>query len=253
MARPGKEREGGYCNLTIKGTQLPSNPLTSRRMHLLTQHRVASVRDRNQASSEEHMDSTEPSPTSSVLAEIISAMDALEAAERDRVLTTLATYYGRGHASPADSSIGSQTLSNSVPPFAQEERDPKAFFKEKAPTTDVERIACLAFYLANYRDQPFFKTQDLTKLNTEAAQPRFSNASFAAANAVKAGYLAAGTKGQRQISAFGEEFVTALPDREAAKEVASRLRPKRRPKKRAPNTLKKNAQDPKQAARSSDK
>ena len=198
------------------------------------------------------MESTESRQTSAALAEVISVMDALESTERDRLLTTLMTYYGRRRPSPADPSVVSPSPSTLVPPFGQEDKDPKAFLKEKGPKTDVERIACLAYYLANYRDAPFFKTQDLTKLNTEAAQPRFSNPSFAAANAVKAGYLAAGTKGQRQISAFGEEFVSALPDRDAAKEVANRLRPKRRPKKRAASARKMITQDPKQIPSSTD-
>lgn len=179
------------------------------------------------------MDPTDSRETSAALTNIISAMDALEPPERERVLTTLVAYY-RGSSPPpsAHGLIELETPSTRVPAFGQEDKDPKGFLKEKGPKTDVERIACLAFYLANYRDLPYFKTQDLTKLNTEAAQPKFSNASNSAANAVKMGYLAAGPKGQRQISAFGEEFVTALPDRDAAKEVSSTMRPKRRPRKR---------------------
>ena len=110
---------------------------------------------------EEHMDNTdntESRKTSAVLADIISAMDALEATERDRVLTTLTTYYGLGNTPPAHAfSHHPDTIHSAFPPFGREEKDPKAFFKEKGPKTDVERIACLAFYLANYRDVPFFK------------------------------------------------------------------------------------------------
>src|SRR5438105_12140293 len=49
-----------------------------------------------------------------------------------------------------------------------EDVTPKQFLKMKRPKTDVERIACLAYYLLNARNQPHFKTDDLTKLNTEA-------------------------------------------------------------------------------------
>jgi hypothetical protein len=101
----------------------------------------------------------------------------------------------------------------------------------KQPRTDVERIACLAFYLTYYRDLPHFKTLDLAKLNTEAAQPKFSNTAYAATNALKMGYLAPATKGQRQISAAGEQFVSALPDREAAKLAMLNARPKRSPRR----------------------
>jgi hypothetical protein len=80
---------------------------------------------------------------------------------------------------------------------------------EKQPRTDVERVACLAYYLTHYRDMPHFKTLDLAKLNTEAAQPKFSNAHYASQNALNMGYLAPADKGQRQLSAAGEQFYVA--------------------------------------------
>jgi len=92
---------------------------------------------------------------------------------------------------------------------------------EKQPKTDVERLACLAYYLTHFRELPHFKTIDLSKLNTEAAQPKFSNPAFSARNAVNYGYLAPATKGQKQLSAAGELFVRNLPDREAAKAAMS--------------------------------
>jgi hypothetical protein len=101
---------------------------------------------------------------------------------------------------------------------------PKEFLFQKQPKTDMERIACLAFYLTHFRDTPHFKTLDLGKLNTEAAQIKFSNTAYAAENATKAGYLAPASKGQKQITAWGEQFVTALPDREAALKAISQAR-----------------------------
>src|SRR5207249_5163711 len=108
---------------------------------------------------------------------------------------------------------------------------PKEFLLEKQPRTDVERIACLAFYLTHYRDTPHFKTLDLSKLNTEAAQPKFSNAANSANNAVKRGYIVPSTKGNRQLSAAGERFVNALPDREAARQVMATSQPRRKPRR----------------------
>jgi hypothetical protein len=105
---------------------------------------------------------------------------------------------------------------------------PKDFLLEKEPRTDVERIACLAYYLTHYRSAPHFKTVDLSMLNTEAAQPKFANTAYSSNNAVKMGYLAPSIKGQRQLSAVGERFVRALPDREAAKAALESFR--RRPR-----------------------
>jgi hypothetical protein len=106
---------------------------------------------------------------------------------------------------------------------------PKRFLQEKSPQTDVERIAVLAYYLANYRGMEHFKTADLTALNTEAAQRRLSNAADAASNATKnSGFLADAGKGMRQLTAKGEEAVEALPDREALKAVIARYGNSRR-------------------------
>jgi hypothetical protein len=95
---------------------------------------------------------------------------------------------------------------------------PKEFLAYKAPKTDVERVAVLAYYLTHARAEEHFATKRLNELNTEAAGPRFSNAAYAASNAVKKnGYLTAAPGGKRQITARGEALVNALPDREAAK------------------------------------
>ena len=183
---------------------------------------------------------------SSALTEALAIMDALEESERHRVIKALLTFYnlessptaGRFRMSPSPSPDVAQLWGERELPFKEDTNlDPKEFMKQKKPTSAVERIACLAFYLAKFRDKAFFKTHDLTRLNTEAAQPKFSNASQSTANALKYGYLASGSKGNRQISAFGEEFVNALPDRDAAKEVSKQMRPpvKKKSRKRPPS------------------
>ena len=71
---------------------------------------------------------------------------------------------------------------------------------------------------------PHFKTLEISKLNTEAAQLKFSNAAFSVTNAANAGLLAPAGKGNKQISAIGERVVDALPDREASKAALQTLR-----------------------------
>jgi hypothetical protein len=110
------------------------------------------------------------------------------------------------------------------------ELPPKEFLFQKQPRTDIERIACLAYYLTHYRDTRHFKTIDLSKLNTEAAQIKFSNTAFAVVNATNAGLLASAGKGSKQLSALGERYVDALPDRDAAKEILASMRFRRRRK-----------------------
>ncbi len=111
---------------------------------------------------------------------------------------------------------------------------PKEFLLSKEPQTDVERIACLAYFLTHYRDTPHFKNIDLSELNTEGAQPKFSNVSQAVLNAVRSGYLVSAPSGQKQLSSLGEQFILALPDRETAKAAIERMQ-----KRRSKNSTKK--------------
>jgi len=172
------------------------------------------------------------------LSEVLAILQDLSEDTRNKVLRTVAVFFDspqfaeKHEHTPRASNPAS---SSAFPTFSENRQmSPKAFMTEKNPRTDVERIACLAYYLTHFRETPHFKTVDLSKLNTEAAQPSFSNAALAAANALKTSYLAPATKGQKQLSAAGEMFVNALPDRDAAKQVMvnMRRRKSRRPKRK---------------------
>jgi hypothetical protein len=99
-----------------------------------------------------------------------------------------------------------QASSQPQPSFSEDRTiSPKQFMLEKQPRTDVEKVACLAYYLTHYRDTPHFKTLDISKLNTEAAQIKFANPTVAVNNSEKQNYLVAATKGSKQLSALGEQ------------------------------------------------
>lgn len=177
-----------------------------------------------------------------ILAQVISALKPLESSERTRLLQTVAAFFGESAQSASELATPGRvtehaTAAHHRAPSLSKERleSPKTFVMQKSPRTDVERVAVLGYFLVHHRDTPFFKTVDISRLNTEAAQPKFSNAALAVANAVKTGYLAAGGKGQKQVSGAGERFVEALPDREAAKAAmdSARVRRKRRRKQNA--------------------
>ena len=165
---------------------------------------------------------------------LLETLSKFEDETRRRILRTVATFYGLENISGASgtrvSAIGN--VNSSVGVSADRIVSPKDFLFEKKPQTNVERVTCLAYYLTHYRDQPYFKTVDLSKLNTEAAQPKFANAAYASNDAVKSGLLVQATKGQRQISALGEQFVLALPDRGAGKAVLATHRKRRKPSRK---------------------
>lgn len=170
----------------------------------------------------------ESNTAAQALSTIIALLSRLDDESRARVLKSASTFF-RGNEGEFSAHARTEALpalaSSQRPNFSEgHEPTPKQFLLEKAPQTDVERIACLAYYLTHYRETPHFTTLELAKLNTEAAQPKFSNTAYTATNAANAGYLASATKTQRQISAAGEQFVIALPDRVAAKAIMARIR-----------------------------
>lgn len=171
------------------------------------------------------------------LSQIIELLSRLDDESRTRVLKSVSTFF---HTSvDFDTPVSTRTGATALPPqtsrpaFSDDlSPSPKHFMFEKQPQTDVERVACLAYYLTHFRDTPHFKTLDIAKLNTEAAQPKFSNATYAVNNATNSGYLAGASKSTRQITAAGEQFVMAMPDRAAAKASMSQARKKALSRKR---------------------
>ena len=98
---------------------------------------------------------------------------------------------------------------------------PKEFLKGKQPGKEIERVACLAYFLVHHRSVDSFKAKELQKLNTEARGPAFSNLRVHLNNATKAGYLTTVGGGKKGITSRGEALVEALPNREAVTKALS--------------------------------
>src|SRR5271170_6826488 len=135
-------------------------------------------------------------PSFGIVSRIISELEPLPPAERQHVLNTVATWFKVGVA-PTNAARNVQQ----VTPASQDEKfsnrpvlSVKDFIFEKEPATEPERMACLAYYLTHYKDMPHFKTVDLTRLNTEAAQRTFSNPAVASNNASRDGFFVSAPK-----------------------------------------------------------
>lgn len=170
-----------------------------------------------------------------VLTTIVKALKDLDLETQKRTLQAVATFLGINEL--REYQADNYNSSPRIVSFS-ENRDmsAKEFLREKSPKTDIERVVCLAYYLTHYRNLPHFKTLDISNLNTEAAQPKFSNAAFTVVNATNAGLLVPAVKGAKQLSAAGELFVQALPDREAAKASIENMRTKRKARKKSAKT-----------------
>jgi hypothetical protein len=175
-------------------------------------------------------------PTFDIVLQIVKALEPLSADDRDRVMRTATTWleigsFGRASAAPLVPSVTQPSPSAAREPSSLSDEkfsnrpvlSVKDFVFEKDPATEPERLACLAYYLTHYMETPYFKTADLNHLNAEAAQRKLSNPAVAASNAMRDGlFVLAPKAGHKQLSAMGERFVHALPDREAAQKIKLR-------------------------------
>jgi hypothetical protein len=166
---------------------------------------------------------------------IVSALSKLDKDSRIRVLQSVVTFLAldaipRPEVARIEPSTPLEISGHrTVPTFSgKSDLSPKEFMLQKEPRTDIERIGCLAYYLTHYREMPQFKTLDISKLNTEAAQQKFSNPAQAVKNTTSKGLIVQAGKGYKQLSAEGEQFIEALPNREAAKNVLHRISSRRR-------------------------
>ncbi len=178
-----------------------------------------------------------------VLGQIISWLNRLSPDARKRIYRTIGTFYqlevspSPVSSTPVVLNTGASITDARHTPSTQSSFSgdrsptPKQFLNEKQPRTDVERVACLAFYLTHYRDTPAFTTLDISKINTEAAQRKLANATVAVNNASQYGYLVPAGRGMKQISAAGERYVQILPDFDAAKAILASARPRWKSKK----------------------
>ncbi len=169
-----------------------------------------------------------------VLSAVIAALRPLATDARKRILQTVSTFFDLGRVNGAEATVESHRPSTGS--FSEDRTaSPKEFLHEKDPESETERLVCLGYYLTHYRGTAHFKTLDLTQLNTEAAQIKFSNASATMHAASKQGLIGPAPDGQRQMTARGERFVSLLPDKEAARALVIEKRGRRRKRKSPPN------------------
>lgn len=171
------------------------------------------------------MGKTKKSDAAESLKIVIDALEPLVDTDRQWVLNSAASRWTLKVHLQSTGATGSQVDSASGTgavgaQTAIGEQDPKTFLRTKNPQSDLQRIACLGYYLTYRRDTPAFKAGNLTKMNTEARGLSF-NIHRAVDNASRpqAGYLSAVGKGKKQLTGFGEEVVEALPDQAAVKFV----------------------------------
>lgn len=170
------------------------------------------------------------------LKQVLLTLESLSQDQRKFVLKTAAERFGLiipknqnfEETSDADSDIPPTEVKK---PKSLANITPKEFIRRKSPDSDVLRVACLAYYLTYARKQPEFKSEDIAKLNTEAAAQKFGNPLKTVNNAMaRSHFLAPAGGGKKQITAYGEDIVNALPDLAAVSEISKKYKKSKRAK-----------------------
>src|SRR5947208_1422424 len=138
----------------------------------------------------------DPAKELKAMEDALKALSPLDAEGRQRAVAWLAGALGVAATEAGGGALlpgGTGGAAGPTLPGSQrgELGTPRQFLAAKRPTTDVERVTCLAYYLTHVRSTPHFKTKELIELNREAAGIKISNPSQATGNAKdRNGYLA---------------------------------------------------------------
>lgn len=177
---------------------------------------------------------------------VIAAVDSLDVNGKQWVLQSAASLWnvtlqlpaaigGGSDVARVGAANASRTLGGSDVDAAIANNDPRSFVRLKKPTTDVERVACLGYYLLKTTRQPGFSRKDITKAHVDSGGSAI-NMTRALDNATRQSkYLSNRGPREKQLTTLGEDVAEALPSREgvaAAEEAAKSIR-KRKGKRKA--------------------
>lgn len=182
--------------------------------------------------------------------QVIDVLLPLEKGLRERAHATVGTFFGYAAPNAERAPVPVPAPAPARPPAAKPTAKPpraaaapepkkevadvpglKDFISQKQPDTDVERVACLAYYLARHRNTKLLKTNDITSLNAASGHRKFANASSTMNNATASGFLAIVSKGKKKLSPAGLRYVETLPDHAAAKAAMRKERRKQSARK----------------------
>ena len=163
------------------------------------------------------------------LGKVLAALQELDDRQRGWVINSAVSNLSiTSAAAPAGAASGSGGLPSTsntpaggagLPGTPGNREHARAFMRQKAPESDVLRIACRAFCLYRFKSTPTFKGKELKQVNLDAAGPKI-NFARAIDNATRrSGYLAGAPGGKKQITGLGEDVVEALPNQERVGEV----------------------------------
>jgi hypothetical protein len=171
------------------------------------------------------MDAKKADPTTALVA-VIKALEPLKEPDRQWVLQSAASKFNAtiqqhagagnngGTTTPAGSGGAPAGVQSSIA-----KKDPRAFIRIKKPSTDVQRVACLGYYLSQTTGKHGFTSKEVTQAHTDSGGSAI-NMTRALDNATRgSNYLSNRGPREKQLTTLGEDVVNALPDQAAVKAV----------------------------------
>jgi hypothetical protein len=181
--------------------------------------------------------------STSALVRVVQALEAVEEKDRQWVLQSAASKFALTIQVPAGNAAGAQAGASpaggmpGIPAATGDiqaaiaKKDARAFIRIKKPATDVQRVACLGYFLAQTTAQHGFSSKDISKTHTDSGGSAI-NMTRALDNATRgAKYLSNRGPRQKQLTTLGEDVVNALPDQAAVKTVEAGAKGRRGGKK----------------------
>lgn len=169
---------------------------------------------------------TKKSNAAEALVVIVDALEALEDADRRWVLQSAASKWAIGLQQSANlGGLGGSSVIQPAPHVIPQNggeadaaiarSDIRAFVRAKRPTTDVERVACLGYFLLKTTGQAGFTSQAINVAHVESGGSAI-NMPRALDNATRRSkYLSNRGAREKQLTTLGEDVVEALPNRDA--------------------------------------
>jgi hypothetical protein len=165
------------------------------------------------------------------LVSVVKALEPLKEPDRQWVLHAAASKWSLGPVvgSPAvlqQTENGGRSAASIGMPSADvqsalSKKDVRAFIRAKKPATDVQRVACLVYFLTQTTGQPGASAKEIGQAHTDSGASKM-NMARAIDNATRRSkYLSVRDGRQKQLTTLGEDVVDVLPDQSKVKELES--------------------------------
>jgi hypothetical protein len=167
------------------------------------------------------------SDSTSALVTVVKALEALDETGRQWVLQSAANRWTLSLQLPSPAGGGNPGGGGGTPNGANAadaqsaivRKDARSFIRAKKPASDVERVACLGYYLLKTTAQPGFTSKDLAAAHTDSGGSKI-NMPRALDNATRQSkFLSNRSRSEKQLTTLGEDVAEALPDRDRVNQI----------------------------------